>query len=608
MFARIRQRLSNTRRRKALRKLVSEQLEPRQLLATVAFDAKSKLLTVNGTSAAETIYLRNIDGRISVAKTNLSSTISFKDGTNVVSSVALSRLNKIIVNAGSGNDTVRGDSGNFSGQDSIPIPIELNGGAGNDTLWSGSGNDTLRGGIGNDELHGNSGNDHLLGEADDDTLKGGSGNDHLDGGMGYDEMSGGDDVDTVSYSFYSKGIDLNLSTGIVRFPSEKSTRTDSVSGIERVIGTSGNDLLNGNGSDNVIFGGNGNDTIFGGDGHDTLYGDGNNDVVSGGDGNDTLFGGSGNDSLFGGNGIDRLYGEANDDQLNGGAGNDKISGGTGVDTFFKSLTSSGFGLNDDNNDEDESVDEPQQITGAFLTNQPSVDSYWHIDQTASPVCAFLASLAAVANWTGRFPEFGTANRDLVSRISMSNGLYRVPMFVSGSWTTVEVDGYWTEDYMPNGPFWTTIYLKAWLKIHNVALKDANGNMIKPDSWKARTGNGLKDPAVAIRVLTGYSTEFFKAAGSDPQIYSDRLDEGRVYVASSKSRTSWPVVANHAYAVIDVLKINGTWHVDLYNPWASDATGKNGKGRVAQYGANDGYIRITWSEYLANFSGQSRNSN
>lgn len=79
--------------------------------------------------------------------------------------------------------------------------------------------------------------------------------------------------------------------------------------INRVKGTSGNDLLTGRGDE---------------------------DMISGGAGNDVLRGLADNDRLYGGTGADRLYGGDGDDILRSMQGNDKMWGGTGADTFVYS--------------------------------------------------------------------------------------------------------------------------------------------------------------------------------------------------------------------------------------------------------------------------------
>lgn len=126
-------------------------------------------------------------------------------GTEVQCS--LSGINRIVVNAGDGNDrvavsnvtsTVNSGTGNdivtvgFAGGRNI-----LNGGADDDRLFAGNFGDSLRGGAGNDLLvgsqftdflRGGDGNDDLRGGDGNDELRGDAGNDRLDGGAGFDDL------------------------------------------------------------------------------------------------------------------------------------------------------------------------------------------------------------------------------------------------------------------------------------------------------------------------------------------------------------------------------------------------------------------------------------
>ena len=150
-----------------------------------------------------------------------------------------------------------------------PSALQIDGGAGNDTLYGGTGDDSIEGGLGNDLIAGGGGND---------TLSGGAGDDSISGGDGADVITGGD----------------------------------------------GNDTLDGGTGNDTLSGGIGNDSISGGDGAD---------LIDGGDGNDTLDGGTGNDTLGGGLGDDRLSGGAGNDTLTGGSGADTfvLQDGSGAD-------------------------------------------------------------------------------------------------------------------------------------------------------------------------------------------------------------------------------------------------------------------------------------
>jgi hypothetical protein len=122
----------------------------------------------------------------------------------------------------------------------VPVPAEVMGGAGDDTLV---------GGAAADGLHGEAGSDRILGGDGADTIVGGAGRDILDGQRGDDFILGGD----------------------------------------------GND---------VISAGSGYDTLSGGGGNDVLYAFRGPCTMEGGEGDDTLVGGRGWNEIHGGSGAD----------------------------------------------------------------------------------------------------------------------------------------------------------------------------------------------------------------------------------------------------------------------------------------------------------------
>jgi Ca2+-binding RTX toxin-like protein len=88
------------------------------------------------------------------------------------------------VNAGAGDDSVIVAT-------TVPIPVTLRGGPGQDRLVGGAGADKVVGGSGNDVLVGRAGADSLWGGSGNDRLLGGSGNDLLHGNSGEDTLVGG---------------------------------------------------------------------------------------------------------------------------------------------------------------------------------------------------------------------------------------------------------------------------------------------------------------------------------------------------------------------------------------------------------------------------------
>jgi Ca2+-binding RTX toxin-like protein len=173
----------------------------------------------------------------------------------------------------SGNDTIEpaGNSAGVTG--GTP-------GGGDDTINAGGGNDTVDGGGGNDSIEGQAGGDLLQGGEGNDTLKGGFGNDTLDGGNGTDTAD-------ISHTTADPAITLVAGgNGTVDFGYD----TETLIGIENVIGSLGNNAITGNSGANDLFGNDGNDTIDGGGGNDTLDGGAGADefVLRAGDGADTI--------------------------------------------------------------------------------------------------------------------------------------------------------------------------------------------------------------------------------------------------------------------------------------------------------------------------------
>ncbi len=187
--------------------------------------------------------------------------------------------------------------------------LNVDAGAGADSLTGGSGADTLTGGSGNDTLNGGAGADSLSGGDGDDTfsLTNGFGSDTIVGGES-GEVSG----DTINLSALATGATVIL-TGSETGTVAAGASTATFSQIENYTLTAQADSFDGTaGSAAVnVSGGGGNDTLTGGAGADTL---------SGGSGNDLLTGGAGADSLSGGDDADTVVGGSNGDTADGGEG------------------------------------------------------------------------------------------------------------------------------------------------------------------------------------------------------------------------------------------------------------------------------------------------
>jgi Ca2+-binding RTX toxin-like protein len=203
-----------------------------------------------------------------------------------------------------------------------------------DTITTGSGNDLVYGGAGNDTIKTNGGNDIVFGGAGADVIIGGSGlgNDTYYGGSS--ESVDDSDADWITYSSATNAIIVNLSTGTA---TGTDIATDTLYGIENVLGGDGADTITGNSKANILQGGTGDDTLDGGAGNDTL---------EGGDGNDTLVYSSGADTYTGGSGTDTLLVQSgttldlSESWQSGSSGLESITLGSGANTLaIGSLTS-----------------------------------------------------------------------------------------------------------------------------------------------------------------------------------------------------------------------------------------------------------------------------
>ena len=173
-----------------------------------------------------------------------------------------------------------------------PGDDSLAGGAGKDSLYGGDGDDTLSGGGGADWLYGDYGNDDLQGGAGNDWLWGGYGDDLLRGGDGDDTLDGGwAGRDTASFAAARADMFVDLGQGIAI-----GEGRDRLYGIERIIGSAGDDTVIGDNGNNRLVGLDGDDALIGGGGHDTLVGGEGDDDLTGGNGDDALWGDGGDDT------------------------------------------------------------------------------------------------------------------------------------------------------------------------------------------------------------------------------------------------------------------------------------------------------------------------
>ncbi len=174
----------------------------------------------------------------------------------------------------SDNDDIKGGAGNdkiFGMADNDKI----DGGAGDDQIWGNSGNDVVSGGDGNDYVSGGKGDDVISGGAGNDKLFGNSGNDKFAAGEGNDAYDGGAGFDTLDYSGSSRGVSVNLNDHVA-----SGSGSDTIKGVEGVLGSRFDDTLVGDKNANVFSGGAGDDSFRGRGGADTFTGGAGKDTYN----------------------------------------------------------------------------------------------------------------------------------------------------------------------------------------------------------------------------------------------------------------------------------------------------------------------------------------
>jgi Ca2+-binding RTX toxin-like protein len=234
----------------------------------------------------------------------------------------------------------------------------ISGLGGKDTIKGLGGNDIICGFNGADTIIGGSGADLLSGDGGNDSVSGGAGDfDNLWGSSGNDALNGGGGFDWVLYRGAPGPVTLDLSAGAAT-----GEGTDTLSGLEGVVGSRFDDVLTGGDANNTFQAEDGNDTIDGGGGLDfasfflspapvtvdltagTATGEGTDtlagieNVVGSGDFGDTLMGDAQANMLLGSGGDDSVSGGDGDDELDGGGGTDALDGGIGTDTCLNGET------------------------------------------------------------------------------------------------------------------------------------------------------------------------------------------------------------------------------------------------------------------------------
>jgi Ca2+-binding RTX toxin-like protein len=215
---------------------------------------------------------------------------------------------------------------------SVPIPVTVAPGAGDDTVRTADGPDLVEASPGDDFIRTAKGNDLFRGGPAPD---------------GADDVDLGADNDTLDYGQRTSDVRIDPN-GLADdgAPGEG----DNLAAAETVTSGAGNDILvgvstaasawyenslAGGAGDDTIRGGAGADQIAGGSGNDELFGEGGDDVIGdpasyggkGPSGDDVAGGGDGDDTITMAGGKDRAYGDGGRDTIRLGAGADRIAAG-----------------------------------------------------------------------------------------------------------------------------------------------------------------------------------------------------------------------------------------------------------------------------------------
>ena len=347
-----------------------------------------KTLDVNGGGNFVTTLGATSTALATIDASGATGTVNINAGTSLADMTVTSGIGATTIVAGAGDDSITGSD----------VADNLTGGAGADTLTGNGGDDILVGGLGADSIDGGAGTNTYSGAGIATTVD-------LDGGA--TAMTGqviNLGATTLSAAAINTATGTNISSSLTGVTSGQtaylgaaatvSSRVDSLSSIQNVVGTDGADYIVGSAAVNNIQGGAGGDTITGGAGADIINaGAGANSVTDAGAGSDVIThntaGGAtvavavtGTDTvtitasqagvtansraavntsvdastssaavaLNGNTGADTLVGGTVADAITGGAGSDRLTGNGGNDTFIYTTSATSVGASGVNTD------------------------------------------------------------------------------------------------------------------------------------------------------------------------------------------------------------------------------------------------------------------
>ena len=286
-----------------------QQLEAKNLLASVAFDGDSGIVFTAESGQADSVIVSEAspgvlqiqvgNGDSITTPSDNDSPFVFEFSQNVLANdtVQISGDFSVDRNSLTSFNFFLGDQDDIFEARSLPlVRLVVFGEAGNDTINGGDRPDL------SDQLFGGDGDDTIDGDGGNDRIDGGAGNDLIFAGEGQITIDGGAGIDELSFERASFGVTLSIvNDDGVGSATNRDARINAAgfSGIENLTGSVFDDILTGNDLNNVIAGGEGNDLIDANGGDDTITGGAGDDIINGGTGIDSVDGGEGvDDNLF----------------------------------------------------------------------------------------------------------------------------------------------------------------------------------------------------------------------------------------------------------------------------------------------------------------------
>jgi Ca2+-binding RTX toxin-like protein len=263
-------------------------------------------------------------------------------GTDNLQDMILRDVEGTIAIGGTGEDTLSG-AGSAGTGGTFEGPLELAGNPGNDTVTGGNGNDELSGQTGNDIVSGGEGTDRLIAGPDDDTFDGGPNPPGQPNGDALDFFFFNTPVSAslATTAPQDTGTGIDTITGVERLLAGSGPATFVGNAEDNgLFGGDADDRLEGRGGDDQLSGGLGADTAsYENAPAGVTVTLANLGPQATGDGTDTLsaieklVGSAQGDDLTGrDNEANELVGLAGDDRLEGLGGDDSLDGREGTDT------------------------------------------------------------------------------------------------------------------------------------------------------------------------------------------------------------------------------------------------------------------------------------